>query len=126
MMWARPVWLSTIPVGGVLLNPVGLTQPRGESCVKVTFSFQHKSNLVHPSGQEKRHCFLNISSSGAAQPLLQRPRPPSPEVGTFSEGDKPCKRGEGHGTSPTLQEFPSFKNFVFCYFCVDSNVPYRM
>lgn len=102
MMWAWPVWLSTIPVGGVLLNPVGLTQLRGESCVKITFSFQHKSNLVHPSGQEERHCFLNISSSGAAQPLLQRPRPPCPEVGMLSEGDTPSKQGEGHETSPAL------------------------
>lgn len=70
MMWAWPVWLSTIPVGGVLLNPVGLTQLRGGSCVKITFPTQEQPGPPQrPRGEAllSQHLIFWGSSTSAAK-----------------------------------------------------------
>lgn len=66
---------------------------RGESCVKVTFPFQHRSNMVHPKGQEEAPFFSTSHSLGQLDLYKAYRACPHPEVRMLSEGVTPCKCG---------------------------------
>lgn len=98
VMWAHPGWPSTTTEGGDGCGSQhcrASSTERGGSCVRVTFPFQHRSNLVHPQGPTS-HSLGQLDLCKAYRAC------PHPQVRMLSERvARPASVGRGMG-GPTL------------------------